>query len=278
MSEERATAGERVTEFSVGEGRSFLTAQLPKEITNNAQDQIQQISKLFDGLPLALGLVTAFVRTRNFQLESFIKIIDDARHMRVIDSMPITGYTLTLSTVWKLSLSTLSDEALLVLRTLVYLDPDSIPYELFQKHHTSNSLINKRLSFLSNPLAFSDVTTSLRQHSLIRTNPERSTLSIHRYFQESTFRQICKDGVVRRQSFENALDLLCNIQPQDNFKQHWSPQFWEPTQKYLPHIKTLEAHFLQSPKSFLGSEEKLARLLFHCSKYVEYTAHSAWRE
>ena len=267
MSEELAVAGERVAEFSVDEGCNFLRAQLPDSITRDAHHEIRQISAIFHGFPLALGLASAYIRTRCCQLEEFVRIIKDDKHLDALNSIPVAGYEWTLSTVWKLSLSSLDASARTVLEILVYLDPDSIPNELFQKGYP-NCSVTDPLAFLSNPVEFFAATTALRQRSLIRTNSHRDTFSIHRYFQASAFRQICENPRVRRQSFEYALSLLCNMQPEDNTKQHWSPQCWEPTQRYLPHIKTLESRFLESPASFKGSETKLARLLFHCSKYV----------
>ena len=267
MSEELAVAGERVADFSVDEGCNFLRAQLPDSITRDAHDEIWQISANFHGFPLALGLVSAFIRTRCCQLEAFVRILNDDRSLDAINSIPVGGYAWTLSTVWKLSLSSLDASARKILEILVYLDPDSIPNELFQKGYP-NCSVTDPLAFLSNPLEFFAAIMALRQRSLIRTNSHRDTLSIHRYFRETAFRQICESPEGRRQSFEDALSLLCNMQPEDNTKQHWSPQCWEPTQRYLPHIKTLESRFLESPASFKGSETKLARLLFHCSKYV----------
>ena len=267
MSEELAVAGERVAEFSVDEGCNFLRAQLPDSITRDAHQEIRQISAIFHGFPLALGLASAYIRTRCCQLEEFFRIIKDDKQLDALTSIPVVGYEWTLSTVWKLSLSSLDGSARTVLEILVYLDPDSIPNELFQKGYP-NCSVTDPLAFLSNPVKFFAATTALRQRSLIRTNSHRDTFSIHRYFQASAFRHICESPRVRRQSFEYALNLLCNMQPEDNTKQHWSPQCWEPTQRYLPHIKTLESRFLESPASFKGSETKLARLLFHCSKYV----------
>ena len=267
MSVERAMCGILVPEFSVTESLDFFKSELPKHLISGAESDVRKVCEIFDGLPLALSQVTAFIRTRGCQLVTFLERFEDERnsHHDVIISSPVCGYSKTLSTVWQLSLSALTADAQRMLDILVFLNPDSVQNDLFQKGSVKKNGTPDGSRFMSNPCSYFEAIKSLRQQSLIRSNDERKTISIHRYFQEAAFRQIQKDTMKTRQAFEDTLELICNAQPEDNFKNHWSPQFWESTLAYLPHVKKLTSRFLQSPASFRGSEAKLATVLFNCA-------------
>jgi hypothetical protein len=106
----------------------------------------------------------------------------------------------------------------------------------------------------------------LRSQSLIRINSDLSTISIHRHLRENIALDLQKDPPRRRVAFEEALHLLTNIQPEFlNHSIHWSPANWTGSEKYLAHIKVLEVRFLEEPAIFQGSENKLAKLVYHCS-------------
>ena len=267
MSAERTMCNILVPEFSVPESLEFFKLNLPGHLVSGAECDVREVCEILDGLPLALSQVTTFIRTRGCRVETFLKKFKDEHdsHHDVGTSNPLPGYSSTLSIVWQMSISALTPNARRMLDILVFLNPDSIQNELFQNGGDGKKGLRDGLQYMSNQYSYFEAVKSLRQQSLIRSNEEQNTVSIHRFLQEAAFRQIQKDVVKARQAFEDALELICNAQPEDNFKKHWSPQFWESTLEYLPHVKKLTTRFLQNPASFSGSEAKMATVLFNCA-------------
>jgi hypothetical protein len=85
-----------------------------------------------------------------------------------------------------------------------------------------------------------------------------------------------RDMVRRKNAFTFALHLLTNVQPEFlNHAQHWAPQIWQSSEKFLPHVKKLEQMFLDAPSIYEGSELKSARVMYHCSTWEFHFAPSA---
>lgn len=72
-----------------------------------------------------------------------------------------------------------------------------------------------------------------------------------------------------RLAFEEALQLLTHMQPEfDSTNYHMSEHNWAYSEKYVPHIKVLGAHFLETPDVFEGFKNQLGTLVYQCAVYV----------
>ncbi|TAQ85801.1 hypothetical protein B7494_g5858 [Chlorociboria aeruginascens] len=268
MSAEVATSGQAVLEFSIEEGRDFLNYSLPSQVTANAQDIAWNISATFHGFALALGQIAGYIRTSGCSLQDFVRMYENRKNTTALTALPVKDYHSNLATVWDLSLSTLSSEAKTILEILTFVDPDSVPNALFQEPTAEGSDAWPQLDFLADPIKFWESLKMLRSQSLIRTNTELNTISIHRYFRDNIALRLQKDPARRRAAFQQTLHLLTNIQPEFlNHNIHWSPDNWTGSEQYLPHIKALEVRFLEEPSAFRDSENKLAKLIYHCAVY-----------
>lgn len=252
------------------DGRGFLAAHLPgmDEISEQDDQRLTAISKLSQGYPLALSQITGFICSGGYSLNRFIEIYDNKRETSRIFSLPIPDYHATLSTVWELSLSSLPEAARALLDIVSYLDPDSIPYELFNAaegvQDESNAV--RALGHLAGAFAFHQCLQNLMSQSMIRLNPNTETFSIHRYLQKKGYEELCNDPQRQQNTFERVLYLLERTQPElENINRHWSEHCWAGAEKYLSHIKVLGAHFLESPRSFKGFENRLGKLTSQCA-------------
>lgn len=263
-----------VPEFSLSEGCDFLSSLLPDRVMSNPGNRaiLQDISDTFHGYPLALAQAAGFIRTGGCPLADFLKIIQDRKSSTIVASMPISDYHATLLTVLDLSFQSLNTQSRKILEVLVYLDPDSVSYELLEKGCVAKSTDDDHtsidLSFMADPVNFWAALKNLRSQSLIRTNPELKTISIHRFLQNQAFHHLCAEPGSRRRAFEESLFLLQNRQPEfPNLTQHWSPDLFKDSEMCLPHIKRLAAGFLESPETFTGLENKLGKVIFECASY-----------
>ncbi|KAK3361282.1 P-loop containing nucleoside triphosphate hydrolase protein [Lasiosphaeria ovina] len=237
-----------VPEFSIEEGCDFLSSLLQNanvmfNYSSQTRALLEEISTAFHGYPLALAQAAAFIRNGGCSLSDFLGIFQDKKHSSAIASIPVEDYHATLFTVWDLSFQSLGAQSRQILEMLVYFDPDSIPYKLLEKGYF----------YMANPVDLWAALKGLRSQSLIKTNPELRTISIHRFLQEQAFKRFCLEPSRRRKAFHESLFVLSNLQPEfPNVTQHWSPDLFRGSELCLAHIKRLAARFLESPGVFAG--------------------------
>lgn len=262
-----------VSAFSVEEGAEFLESLIPEAGKGAGNDRLRKeaflrISKIFHGYPLALSQAAGFIGSGGATLFNFESLLQDQRNSAAIADLPVDYYHDPLATAWDLYLGSLNPNCKLILDILAFLDPDSIPYELFKEgsrnRHSGDT--RTQLEFLSNDIQFWEALLGLRSKSLVRANKDLETISIHRFSQEQVFNQLRNNQNRRRLAFEHALYLLTNAHPEFlNHSQHWAPDNWKSSEKYLPHVKKLETMFLEGSDTYQGSELKLARVMYHCA-------------
>ncbi|OLE52849.1 MAG: hypothetical protein AUG51_16115 [Acidobacteria bacterium 13_1_20CM_3_53_8] len=276
MSRKEFSSSAMVPEFTIDDGSKFLTALLPHSVTSAAENSIRETSTVLGGHPLALSQAATYILSKDCQVDDFLKDYHDQRKQPEIFASAVSDYEHDLSTMWEMSLSTLTLECRYLLDILTFFDPDGVPYKLLtdgavilaQKPsaHCKSSSQQGRLHFLADQDTFQNLLRTLRKQSLIRTNSRSSSFTIHRLVQEYASRKLASDTERRRVVFDDALSLLGSMQPQDDCTRHWSPHLWDTALVYLPHVKALESRFRTEPAALRSHENSLARLLFNCAK------------
>lgn len=164
---------------------------------------------------------------------AFLQIFEKQREN--IEQTQIPGYTNTVADVWEMSLATLSSDSSDFLDTLVFLDPDVIPSRLFQNYgHNA-----KFTSFLTEQSRYFDAAGALHEQSLIDVNLERNSLSLHRFFQQATFRRL-KRRTARFEEIYCAVAHIINRAVQDDdylSMKHLAT--WEAVETYIAHAEVL---------------------------------------
>jgi hypothetical protein len=265
-----------VPEFTIDEGCTFLANLLPSTITSGAENEMKETSKMLGGFPLGLSQVAEYIINEDCRVDAFLRAYHDHRKQQEFVARTVSDYDLSLSTVWKLSFSTLTPNCQYLLNILIFLDPDGVPYKLLTDGALSlaensgseckTSAQRGRLHFLADQDTFQGLLHTLRRQSLIRTNPRSSSFTIHRLVQDYASHRLSGNSTHERAVFADALSLLGSAQPKDDCTRHWSPHLWDTALVYLPHVRALESRFQQKPAAFKGYESDLAKLLFHCAK------------
>lgn len=96
---------------------------------NNSETEkaaAEEIVKAFGGLPLAINQVSGFIVQQRLALKDFMPLYE--RNSAKINARKLKSgdYAYTLSTVWDLSLETLSGASSTLQKMLVFFDPDKI--------------------------------------------------------------------------------------------------------------------------------------------------------
>ncbi|KAF2118386.1 P-loop containing nucleoside triphosphate hydrolase protein [Lophiotrema nucula] len=270
-----------VPKFSIEEGARFLDSLICEEIPATGEeaqrhDLLLRISSIFHGYPLGLSQVAGFTRSGGSSLENFELLLQDQKSSSATSSLPVDDYHQTLSKTWELLLGSLCPESRLILDILVYLDPDSVPYELFREgsKDLGSGETYGQMTFTSDAVKFWEALTGLRRQTLIPTNSTLQTMSIHRFSQDRARSQLIQDTHRRKEIFQLTLHLLTNAHPEFlNYSKHWAPAIWRTSEKFLPHVKTLQRAFLADPAVFKGTETRLAQVMYHCATYEFESNH-----
>jgi hypothetical protein len=265
-----------VPEFTIDEGCTFLRTLLPNSVTLAAETDLKEMSTILGGHPLALSQAATYILSEECQVSAFLQAYHDQRKQPEILTSTVSDYELDLSTMWGLSLSTLTPDCHYLLDILTFFDPDGVPYKLLTDGALSlardsvtsgkASTQTGRLQFLADQETFKGLLRTLRKQSLIRTNTRSCSFTIHRLVQEYAFQLLGNSRNRKRMVFADALSLLGSMQPKDDCTRHWSPHLWDTALVYLPHVRALESRFRETPATFQGYENSLARLLFNCAK------------
>ena len=122
-----ASSGLHILPFDDKTGSEALLHRIGLDQTtdSNKKDAVA-ISHALGGLPLALNQIGGFISQRKVPLRDFLPLYE--RNAAKIDSRKssISDYEHTLSTVWAMSLTSLSGPARHLQTLLAFFDPDSI--------------------------------------------------------------------------------------------------------------------------------------------------------
>lgn len=149
------------------------------------QELTQLISEELGGLLLALDQAGAYLEETGTSLSSYWQIYqqhrDDLLQRRggLVDDHPAS-----VATTWSLSFQKVEEKnpsAADLLRLLTFLSPDTIPEEILTKGASSLGPVLAPIA--ANAFQLNEAIEALLAYSLVRRNPRRKTLSIHRLVQ-----------------------------------------------------------------------------------------------
>ncbi|KAL3479803.1 hypothetical protein BJX99DRAFT_255237 [Aspergillus californicus] len=235
-----AENGIALREFTEVTGSQFLVSLLGQDASSLDQEELdaaQALSRQYGGLPLALRQAASFMRTKNCSPTKFSHLYES--RFAEIDSFRIPNYSKTLVDVWNMSLSTLSEDSLVILDIAALLDPDSIPTEMFSQPDSLDSSQLLRGRFMTDDLKVLDALEGLVTQSLVEINQKERSLNIHRFFQLATFRRLSDD----RDRFLGAVRLAAAVVrsflPHEDFTAVREPSSWKRAQRAMNHILSL---------------------------------------
>ncbi|KAF2261850.1 hypothetical protein CC78DRAFT_535308 [Lojkania enalia] len=261
-----AKDGIHLKAFSDDAGSEFLCSMLDEGQTKSDTDKeaIQSLARYFGGLPLALRQAGTFMTRKSISPSQFKHLYQ--QRFEEIEMLEVADYEKTVADTWAISSSTLTEDARILLDTLSLLDPDSIPTELFDV----TELAHPHAEFLSDPLRVLDAREDLTSQSLVDHDSHSNCFSIHRLFQEITFRKLKKDVKRLRHTLHFAATLIHKFSPEIDLMMIRSPHLWKPVEKTLSHI-----HSLHERCKNAVTEPEAALLLRIMTKVLNYAFESA---
>jgi tetratricopeptide (TPR) repeat protein/DNA-binding XRE family transcriptional regulator len=162
------------------------------------------LSRMMDGLPLALDLAGAYIRETGYTLARYQQDYQERRaqllQYRHREQRTYSDYAESVATTWSLSFQRVKDQspaAIDLLRFCAFLSPDAIPETLILEGAPVLSPLLQPLA--SGIEALNQTLVPLLNYSLIRRHADDKTLSIHRLVQAVIQESMPERGADQRQ-------------------------------------------------------------------------------
>ena len=255
--------GLEVTPFPPHDSTDLLLSLLQSESTSSTRPKAEQIVTLLGHLPLAIDQMASFIRESNCSLSGFLDIYtvrEKAFELHQIPGVPVPWYTHTIAASFDLSIRKLSRNASFTLDILGFLHPDEIPEAILEDKNRSE--------FLSDSLTRRSIVKDLRRFSLINSNEDRHTFSLHRLVRDAALRNGSCNGEGQNLAFNHVVRLLNSAFPHHcPFREHMT-ELWGSCEIYLPHVLSVHEHYTKMVK-FIPQEmiKTFTELLYNCSWY-----------
>lgn len=265
-------AGKEVTTLTQTDGSAFLISMLHNGELHNGNQHLHssvtmQLSKLLDGLPLALWSASGFIRQSGCSLPEALDLFKSPPDLFDAleggsDAQKRREKEYSLRTVWELNMSSLSETAAELLGIISFLDPDGVPESLFK--YPGSSLRSMGLQTFPDYKAYFKSVISLKAYSLVHSTQSRGRqeICIHRLVQEAALTRMRPEHWQRM--FRSAVELLWAVFPKQCEEGQLMSPFWQECLIYAAHVESLESRYCQS-EFMLQENLHFGELLYHCS-------------
>ena len=262
--------------MTVEEGMRFLLRRLKSTWTNTPLERIPEsvwsltraVVEALDGLPLALDQAGAYIEETRTSLRDYLKLYR-VRRQRLLRTrgQDAAGHPAPVATTWSLSLEKIKQAnpaAAELLCLLALLHPDSIPESMIVAAAAELGPVLQPV--LSEEFDFNEAIGELHKYSLLKRDPEKKILVIHRLVQAVIWDDM--DSETQRQWAERLVRSINRVFPAVEFAT------WDTCQHYLPHAQLCVTLVDQWHMDFLEA----ARLLQRLGAYLQARAQYAESE
>ena len=211
--------------------RAESVALLLRRVPAAAADQVENLAKLLGDLPLALEQVSAFLEATEMPVDEYMTLFREqaARVLgvgRVADRQETT-----LTTLWDLSLTQLSEQnpaALQLLDLLAWMAPEPVPLDLFTSH--PDVLPEPLTDAARDRLVWAETVGALADWFFVRRNGTEVTIA-HRLLQQSL--RARHHRLPGTSSVSTVLKLLTSAAPLQITD---APEHWPQWRALIPHV------------------------------------------
>ncbi|GAA3023302.1 FxSxx-COOH system tetratricopeptide repeat protein [Streptosporangium longisporum] len=216
--------------FSRTESIEFLRKKVPGPIGDEDRDRLAE--ELGD-LPLALEQAGALQYETGMSVDRYLTLLKE-QTTRLLDANKATGYPLSMTAAWSLSVSQLKVKqpaAVELLRCCAFFGPDPIPHDVFETFPREFVSESRFGSLFDDPILLSRAIRELGRYALVRIDPGNRTILVHRLVQALLRDELSEE---EKESFRREVHLLLAMtapkRPDDN-------ALWPRYGELLSHMK-----------------------------------------
>lgn len=218
----------------------------------------EEISRVMDGLPLALDQAGAYIEETACGLAVYLNIYRSQRAMLLQERGGLAfDHPEPVATTWSLALEKIEQSnpaAVDLLRFCAFLDPDTIPEEMIISGAPNLGPLLQPI--ITHPHLLNAAIKELLKFSLIRRDPRINMLTVHRLVQA-----VIKDGMNeerQREWAERAVRVINHAFPDPRNMATWSR-----CRQYLPQAEASVALIEQWNMKFVEASDLLKRMQYY---------------
>lgn len=230
----------------------------PGDTTEAKYIAAQDISRLVDGLPLALEQAGAYIEETACGISRYLRLYrarsDEMRRLR---SGPVPDYPEAVATTWDVSMQAvqaINPAAAELLQFFAFLSPDAIPEEIITKGAPHLGPILQPVA--ADPMRLNTAVKELLKYSLIRRDTDRNTdtslFTIHHLVQD--VQKDAMDSTSQRQWAERVVRAVSLT------FLHVTSNDWQLHQALLPHVRTCAKLIKQWKMTFIEADQLLQKM------------------
>lgn len=245
----------------------LLSTQDLLDVTSEAnRNDAMTISRLVDGLPLALDQAGAYIKEVACSLSDYIILYQSRSQalLRIRDPLA-TDYLHSVTTTWSLSFEKIiqvNPAAAELIDLCAFLYPDAIPEEIIIE---GASFLGPQLApTVTDPLQFDSAIKDVLRYSLIQRDADRQTLTIHRLVQAVLKERMGED--IQRQWAERTVRAVNEAFPGVRFTS------WPRCQRCLPHAQICATLIKQWNMEFPEAPRLLNQTGYYLEERAQYSA------
>lgn len=171
----------------------IIASQAPLDTASAADQAIAiELSRMMDGLPLALDLAGAYIRETGYTLARYKEEYLNEQERRIemltykhLQTRDYTDYPESVATTWSLSFRRVKEQnpaAIDLLQFCAFLSPDAIPESLILQGAPALTALLQPLT--GNVEVLNQTLVPLLLYSLLRRHADQKQLAVHRLVQE----------------------------------------------------------------------------------------------
>ncbi len=197
------------------------------------------------------------IRTRHLSLRNFLEYYEEeSQKLEKLQPSKRQNYRETLSSVW--AIEALSDEALVLLRVISFLDPDHIPESILTKGANDVQIPN----YPKKKSLYFEARLELLRSSIITRDIENDVVRIHRLVQDVVRQKMTTEETTN--VVEGTVVLLSALWPFILFSKRNAVDRWQKCDVLFPHVARLRSLFetrIRQEESSSRSFDERSRVL-----------------